>query len=236
MHSQPELMRGLLADMNECGNIGELACVLFQSLHEIDEEASTMLDGVPTGLNWYGGHARPDQKKPQTEPYWTRRLAEILSARGLPTTRKERYPVDGASRGRCDLVVTLDGDRRLWIEIKGAWREWWRRTGSLGIYRAYLLHPLVPGLAPKSHTVPLDLQKLSRLSTNHADHVALLLVGFDSVESPMDDDVSELMRLAGLNLMPWTTVSTGWPDQRRLGERVRCWCFHRAVTVAPETV
>jgi hypothetical protein len=68
-------------------------------------------------------------------------------------------------------------DGRIWIEIKGAWKAWWGKRDHL--YRSYLLHPLVPGLDPKTHTAALDVEKVSRMTSKAADHVGLLLIGFE---------------------------------------------------------
>ena len=198
---------------------------VFDCLRRMDCEATTIVKGAPTGLNWYGGYAG----NRQTEPQWSRRLVELLRADGLDAKRECRYP--GLPRARCDVVIDLGAGETLWLEIKGAWKEYWRQQGNEWIYRSYLLHPLVAGLdKTKTHTAPLDLKKLETLTRRDAAYVGMLLVGFDSDTAPMDADVAELVRLAGLEMQPWTTVSTGWPDPHRPGCRVRCWLWHRAVT------
>src|SRR5207302_821765 len=128
---------------------------LLGILKQMDSEANVSKDGYPTGLAWYGGYFRPDCKRPPTETSWTQRLSQLLTEAGIATKAECRYP--GQTRCKCDNVVQLSDGRRLWMENKGAWKEYWRSNGGLGIYRSYLFHPLLPGLDPKTHTVPLDL-------------------------------------------------------------------------------
>jgi hypothetical protein len=197
-------------------------------LRAMDHEATTVsAKGSPTGLNWYGGHARPELKKPQTEPEWSKELARRLTDGGVESAAEVPYP--NSPRARCDAVSTLPDGSRVWIEIKGAWREYWRQYGKLGTYRSYLLHPLVAGLDPKSHTVPLDMEKLAGLSPEDASFVAILLVGFDSAEHPMDADIDKLRTLSGLGAAPWTEIAEEWPDPHRDGECVHCWLWLREV-------
>lgn len=118
-----------------------LATTLFELLRQMDQEATTVCNGHPTGLQDYGRHARPELRRPQNEPEWSKRLARLLTERGLPSEAEVKYPAD--PRKKCDVVVTLGPQQRLWIELKGAWRDYWQRQGSLYLYRSYLLHPLV---------------------------------------------------------------------------------------------
>jgi hypothetical protein len=78
-------------------------------------------------------------------------------------------------------------------------------------------------------TAALDFRKLAKLKRSHAAYVGDLLVGFDSEEAPMDADVGEFVHQAGIGLLPWTTIATGWPDPNRQGCRVRCWFWYRHV-------
>lgn len=200
-----------------------IAPALFKLLRQMDTAAVPNKAGVATGLNWYGGHL--DTK--QSEPNWSKHLVELLRKEGIAAHCECRY--DKISRDRCDVVITLPEIGKFWIEIKGAWKEYWRQKGKNDLlYRSYLLHPLVAGLdKSKTHTVPLDMQKLARLSKDEATFVGVLLIGFDSDEAPMDQDVAELVALAQLGLHPWMTAGTGWPDQYRPGCRVRCWMWYR---------
>jgi hypothetical protein len=66
-----------------------------------------------------------------------------LTAAGIPVAEVP-YPM--APRERCDLVVA----GWTWIEVKVAWQAYWCKQDHL--YRSHLLHPLVPGLDPKTQT------------------------------------------------------------------------------------
>jgi len=202
---------------------------LFRSLRRMDDEANVRIDGHPTGLAWYGGYFRPDFKKPQTEPSWSKRLAQLLPSEGYPCVDSVPYPHPSLKRCKCDIVAMLSDGHRVWIEIKGAWKEYWRQNRREWIYRSYLLHPLVGGLDAKSHTVPIDLDRLKSIRSTDGSGVGCLLVGFDSDEAPMDQDVEELQRLAGLNRDPWMTSTTCWQDAYRPGCHVRLWFWHRGV-------
>jgi hypothetical protein len=98
-----------------------------------------------------------------------------------------------------------------------------------GTYLSYLLYPLVAELGAKSHTAALDLQKLESLRRPRADYVGLLLLGFDAENSPMDEDVSRLIKLAGLGNAPWRARSVVWNDPYREACGVKCWLWYRPV-------
>lgn len=203
------------------------AKVVFDALRQMDAEASARRNGEPTGLLWYGGHYRPDLTKPQTEPCWTKRLAELLPTLGYPASAEVAYPT--APRSRCDLNATLPGGEKVWLEIKGAWKQYWIENKRPWIYRSYLLHPLAPHLDPKTHTVPLDLQKLALLRRQDGDVAACLLVGFDANSAPMLHDVDELKRLSGLNRSYWEESSTVWADPYRPDGQISCWLWWRGM-------
>jgi hypothetical protein len=217
--------------MADLESIAGFSRTMFETLLAMDRDATTVRDGEPTGLYWYGRHARPDQKRPQTEPNWSKELARRLCAEGIEAAAEVAYPrLDRSRRNRCDLVVSLADGSTLWIEIKGAWKEYWRQQGGMWFYESYLLHPLVGGLdKSKTHTVPLDLEKLASLRPDDADYVGMLLIGFDAAGAPMEQDVAKLENLAGLRHEPWRIESTDWPDPHRGGQHVRCWFWYRAV-------
>lgn len=212
--------------LNRGTAIDDFAQTLFKLLRRMDGEAVPTAKGSPTGLNWYGGHFEPDKKRPRSEVCWSLRLAELLPEHGYPTRAEVSYPE--LPRCKCDDVVSLPSGETLWLENKGAWKDYWLKQRRPLIYRSYLLHPLVEGLdASKSHTVPLDLKKLATLTKPLADYVALLLIGFDRDDAPMADDVRELVRLSGLDHSPWTSAEQEWQDPYRAGANVRCWFWCR---------
>jgi len=202
---------------------------IFRSLRRMDEEANIKIEGYPAGLSWYGGFFRPELEKPQTEPCWTKRLAQLLPGEGYPCDSEVRYSAVSLKGRRCDIVATLRDGSRIWIEIKGAWKDYWRQNKGEGIYRSYLLHPLEVALDPKTHTVPIDLHRLKSIRPSDGSRVGCLLIGFDSNEFPMDADIQKLQRLAGLKRAPWKMASAEWPDALRPGCKVRVWFWHRPV-------
>jgi len=198
------------------------AKTLLTTLRQMDTEANTTFKGSPTGLNFYGGYYRPNLIRPPTETSWTRRLKEMLTTAGYPTQAEVYYP---GTKQRCDNVVTMPDGGLLWLENKGAWKQYWIDHGGLGIYQSYLFHPLKPGLMAKTHTVPHDLGKLATLKRSDAQRVGYLLIGFDSVAAPMQDDVLELAALAKLDAAPWTAFAASWPDRYRSGQAVHVWLW-----------
>ena len=193
--------------------MAESAADLFDrivtTLRAMDTEAQP-IGGKPTGLNWYGGWARRDLKRPQTEVEWTRVLAQRLGYQ-----REVPYPANSGTR--CDLVADC-----CWIEVKGLWPAWWAARGQRSIYEAYLFDPLKPYPAlGKDHTAARDLIKLRSLAVNDAAMVGLVLISFDSVMAPCDGDVAEFARLGGL--VTWWHGSAAWADAQRPGETVKTW-------------
>ena len=199
-----------------------LAPTIISIFRRMDAEAGPRPDGKQTGHWWYGGHARPELKRPHTEVEWSRRLGVLLTAAGYPTRREVPYP--DKARDRCDLVVTLNDGRRLWLEVKGAWKDYWVARGRAGIFRSYLLHPLVarPSMK-KGHSAALDFAKLTRVGPPDADLVALLLIVFDTDDAPAAVDVEELVSLAKLDRAPWSSYADDWKDAKGRGVHVRLW-------------
>jgi hypothetical protein len=211
--------------------IEQLAASIFKALRQMDGEADTKRGDAPTGLSWYGGHAKPEQKRPQTEPLWSKRLAQLLQDAGYDAQAEVTYPVPvEQGRTRCDLVIRTDSGQCIWLEIKGAWRSYWAQHGALHRYRTYLLYPLVESSLPKGHSLPQDIQKLDRLTREDASDIAILLIGFEQTDEPMDDDIAELRELSGLGSNAWPEWSDQWDDPHRPGERVRCWLWSAHVT------
>jgi hypothetical protein len=202
----------------------------FALLRQMDAEATSRSgSGDATGLSDYGRHARRDLARPQNEVEWSKRLAQLLTSGGVPTSAEVEYPnqshLPKRKRKRRDLRLQLDGSQTMSIEVKGAWSDYWGRRHIT--YRSYLLHPLVPRLdATKSHTVPFDLLKLSELRRPETDFVGQLLVGFETPDDPMAPDVETLSTLAGLS--EWSESSDAWDSPTVSGQRVHCWFWQRA--------
>jgi hypothetical protein len=199
----------------------EFTDVLFALLLRMDAEAVPTTDGVPTGLNWYGKHRHPHQVKPQTEPCWSQRLAELLSEFGFHADKEMRYPADSACTDRrmCDNVVILPNNSILWMENKGAWKEWWRKRGKVGKFRSHLLE--------SGNSARHDVEKIAALCEPHANWVAILLIGFDAAVCPMEPDVADFRTIADLDKEPWRSASMHWPDRWREGQQVHAWLWWR---------
>lgn len=215
---------------NNMVTIKSLSTKIFEALRQMDDEATNLTpNGNPTGLNSYGYHVEANKsrnerrKTPRTEEEWSRRLATLLEPFIADVRTEVPYPSyalqQSRRRQRCDLVLTLSKRETLWLEIKGSWRNYW--GGKDKKYRGYLLHPLVPNLDPKKHTVPLDLKKLSLLKLPEANYVAELLIGFELVDDPMDGEVDELIELA--NLSTWNSAYKSWISSQDPNLRNRCW-------------
>lgn len=190
----------------------------------MDAEATTVRNGHPTGLSWYGAHARPELKgKFPTECEWTKRLSALLCELSRGSRAECAYP--GDSGEKCDIVVIPAEGARLWLEVKGAWKQWSIENGYRSTYRAHLLARESKG---RSHTALTDLAKLNAITREHGTHIGLLLIGFDGAES-MHDDVDEFVVLAGLDEPVWCEWSDSWPDSRRPGQSVRCWLWIRQI-------
>ena len=212
----------------------EVASYLFCFLRKMDFEAAQSRGkklGLPLGLSSYGYHARPDLPRPQGEVEWSKRLAQLFGDVNILSYCEKAYPDQNGlvkkKKGKkpsCDLVCTLKNGKIIWIELKGAWRDWW--GGNHKFYRSYLLHPLVAGLDPtKKHTVPLDLLRLSSLRPPEADYVAELLIGFERPDDPMDEDIKTLIELA--NLESWDVQTDSWISPANQNQRVRCWFWSK---------
>ncbi len=214
--------------------IPSLATAIFKCLHDMDQEANVTVRGNTTGLNWYGAFANPNQKRPATEPSWTKRLAALLPACGVVARSEERYPRPAIRTSqKCDLLAEPSESTCVWIEVKGAWKDWSVRQGDRQhwFYRSYLLHPLEAGLdETKTHTVPFDFRRLESLAPADGTHAGLLLVSFDSDAHPIAEDVDVLVRLARLSAPLWTTFHTSWTDTYLPNCHVRCWLWIRPIT------
>lgn len=212
-------------------HLTKLTQALFSALRQMDVEAVTLLgSGAPTGLSDYGRHARPELKRPQAEVEWSRRVAQLLRIEGFAVTTEVPYPAYAVPvtrrRQRCDLVIDLGEDGKLWLEVKGAWRDYW--GGKSGIYLCYLLFPLAPEYdLGKDHTVPFDLAKLKALKQPEAQHVAELLIGFERHDDPMDTEIGSLIRLAELD--QWQTHVDAWDSTVVPSQRIRAWLWHKKI-------
>ena len=192
---------------------------LFDALHTMDREAS-VIRGGPTGLCWYGA-----RKTRQTSRHWIPRLTILLNEAGFEVHGQEPYPTGGA---RCDLTIRVNGNESVWIEIVGAWKDYCRRVGMESLYRATLQFP-IESTQPvaRKHKLATDMERLARVSPPQAQHIGVLIVGFDSTQFPMDEDIRELKSRSILGQPPWRVIENSWIDPHRDGCSVKCWLFLR---------
>jgi len=162
--------------------------LIFQALREMDAEATSYVQGFPTGLRWYHAHLCPEARRDDSERDWTRELSSRLSAKELPTCPEYPYPAY-AETGRCDLRVQALPGSYFWIEIKGAWK-YLNDTKTKDVFRNanYRKH---------LHSTAADVVRLNALRTSDASMIGLLLLGFYKKSDPMDEDI--LSR--GINLL-----------------------------------
>jgi hypothetical protein len=194
---------------------------LFAALQTMDREASA-ISGGPTGLCWYGA-----RKTRQTSRHWIPRLVSLLRESGIDAHGQHPYPHRGP---RCDLFVRISGEETVWIEIVGAWKDYCRRVGLESVYRASLQFPIEPPeVIARKNKFAVDMERLTTLSPPHAQHIGMLLVGFDSAQFSMDEDVQDLKARSVLGKPPWPEHADSWTDARRDGCSVKCWLWMRPV-------
>jgi hypothetical protein len=194
---------------------------LFRMLMRMDAEAVPTEAGQPTGLNYYGRFRHPAQVKPQTEPSWTQRLEELLREVGYVVEKEWHYPdIAGCSpRNLCDNVITFDDGSSLWLENKGAWKDYWAKQGKVGKFRSHLLE--------SDNSAAHDITKLTPLCAPHARYAGFLLIGFDAPSARISSEVEELRTLAHLLEPVWHEASIHWEDRWRVGNRVHAWFWWR---------
>ncbi len=158
------------------------------------------------------------------ETTWSKELTQVFNSSNSAVHQK-RYP---SSRQTCDVICQLGEGAELWLEIKGAWlitRPFVTEDGeSIGgkrnpSYKKHLFHP--------DESTLKDLAvKLGQI-TGAKKYLAVLLIGFDSVALPMDNEIVELSNLADLAISPWTQIYRGWSNSLDSSYRIRCWFWYR---------
>ena len=206
---------------------GGFTSALSRIVRQMDDEACTRVNGCHAGLIDYAAHCGVRTKRYEVPLY--RALGRHLTVSGYPTASDVRY--SSGSREECDLVVTLPGDRRLWVEVKQAWKEWFsNRSLSVctnGFYRSYLLGPKGGGLS-RTHSAAQDFCKLERLSPPRATDVGFLLVGFDAVRDPMDSEVEQMVDMNGFTGRGWMLrLTERWPDRNYSDCGIACYFWIR---------
>jgi len=198
--------------------------LIFRSLRELDAEATSFVQGFPTGLRWYHAHLYPNAKRDDSERDWTRELSSRLSAKELPTCPEYQYPAYSET-GRCDLrVQTLPGSY-FWIEIKGAWK-YLNDPAKRAVFRNSNYRKHLDNMAA-------DVARLNTLRTSDASMIGLLLLGFYKKSDPMDEDIRGFVQKA--DIANWPVESICW-DDRNPDSVAHCWLWYRHLNLSlPKT-
>lgn len=201
---------------------------VVDAVGEIDKECSTLLNGIEHGLvnvklqfkeRAYGETG----KKLSEELLIARLLRQKLTVAGKRVEPGEVLYPRAASTKRCDLVLHLDEGRRMWLEIKLAWKAWFNCEGppkyENPAYATYL-----SGLG-RSHSLRHDFEKMLDANLEAGDHRAVCLIGFDFADNPMDEEVAKVVRQARESA-PWEIAAERhWPDRRDDRFRINVWIW-----------
>lgn len=205
-----------------------LGFVLIEGVKVIDSECTTILHGTEAGLcnvkRQFSEEARVETGKRLTEETvisW--QLSKSVANLGLKTSIEVSYP---HSKKRCDLVIRSEDNKSVWIELKLASKTWLnckgRTTGTSSSYKGYLFgDDSHPGTAH-------DFAKLEGLTGRYASRLGMLLIGFDSLQNRMDDDVVKLAVQERLADRGWTlSRQDSWLDRRDERFGINCWFWSR---------
>ncbi len=151
------------------------------------------------------------------------RLTKQLNSQGINARSEYSYP---GTRHRCDIVINSVIEKSVWIEVKLAWKSWLnckgRTTGRSPNFKGYLFGDAShPGTAH-------DFHKLETLERHGACRLGLLLIGFDSLKSRMDQDIIRLAEQERLKDRLWNLLHQDtWLDRRDNQFRIHCWFWSR---------
>jgi hypothetical protein len=216
-------------------SLADIGWLLMSAVRDIDLGCTRPVNGVENGLcnvrrqfvaDVKAGIVAPPPRNVKEEDAITWLLSRVLQP---PLEANLRVPYPG-SRKTCDLVITLPNLWSLWVEVKLAWKRWFNCDGKFGKSSSYL--PYLNGSKHKTHSAADDFAKLVQLSPRES-HLGFLLIGFDSIDAPMVDDMRVLSKAAHEN--GWTADQIAWHDRRNAKCRINCWFWHRsAAGITPE--
>jgi hypothetical protein len=106
------------------------------------------------------------------------------------------------------------------MEVKLAWHTWFYgvvKQNKPFMYDGYF------GGKHHSHSVAGDFAKLERITAKHARYVALLLVGYDSADGNIEQDMSALAECEHLDKRGWHFLSDSWQTRQSSECWNRCW-------------
>jgi hypothetical protein len=223
--------------------VTELGQSLMRGVREIDRQCNRKLNGVEYGLCNVKLQFREDVEEglhpdaPTTRARRHRKLSwEPATAwmlhKGLPhelaigAKWEEPYPSTDTGKKWCDLVVKLNCGVDVWVEVKFAWKSWFDCIGGFKTNSEFFFADYLLGLH-HSHSAAGDLKKL--LGAPKSAYLGMLLIGFDSIDDPMDRHVAfkTLERQAAVGWSP--EPYPPWYDRRDPTRcRINCWWWWHA--------
>jgi len=195
---------------------------LIDGVKEIDRRLCKVGDRVESGFlctieQLAADALRETGKRYKDESLVAWLLAARLREAGLEAD-VEKHPLDLGDR--CDLMVHLGDGKSIGVEIKFAWKVWLSTDHAKQTGRAYEAH--------FSANATPTLDKLEAAPWPEARAAALLLIGFDHVEAPMDAEIAGFQQRQSVANRGWKlTAHEAWPDQRDPGYRIACWFWQR---------
>lgn len=210
--------------------VTELGWMLMNFVREIDQACTRPIKGVESGLcnvksqfaaDVEEGKRKAPPRSVKEEDAITWMMGEFLNRDGK--RRAAPWVVYPTTRKTCDLVVDLQSGGRLWLEVKLAWKAWFNCSGTIGRSSSYI--PYLLGSKHKTHSTADDFGKLQKLGPPE-DHLAMLLIGFDTVDGPMDSEVGQFHKTGAAD--GWVCDRTTWHDRRCPACRINCWFWQHA--------
>ena len=143
------------------------------------------------------------------EKYWCARVRDEFAKNCDRVRRAVSEEPNGAGE-HCDLYVEFSTGEKVRLESKGAWPTYlqtYGKSGNIGKYKTYLLHPLDPSVSRDNKSAGLDLQRLATLTPPTASHIGLFLMGSQKGYN-IKDDFERFANLGCLDCLPWETRTT----------------------------
>lgn len=197
--------------------------LIFDTLKIMDNEAATVIKGFHAGLSAHEIHTGYGDRKHEVS--LRDGLKTRLTQAGYTTTAEKPYP--GFSSRDCDLFTEVDGETKVWLEMKVAWKAWFRATeGRLvrnhSLCRSYLLDE------NRSHSLVGDFQKLTATRLPEGSVKAVLLIGFSEVLDPIWPLVADLFEGTAACFKDWHQLEPAiWLDRNDDSTQRECYIWWR---------
>lgn len=200
------------------------------AVREIDTDCKTLLNDIEHGLVnvklEFRDQAIAELRKRLTEEQliaWL--MTSKLRGQGYSLEWEVPYPHD--RRKKCDLVVALSNETRLWLELKLAWKAWFNCKGGPALFNPFYQSYLSG--EHRTHSFAHDLKKLAGAKLPDADSRVVMLIGFCTAKSPVSMDASAIVRDFEYENVHWElAASSHWPDRRAQDFQIEvcCWMLH----------